>query len=84
MFLVSDSTGGNIIHEVSSFIGKQPEEYLSPMKLAGGVLIHPVFINSTHSKSELEIKSDGYFNFEMLDMVALLLLLLLAVSFEVL
>ncbi|XP_039128270.1 probable carboxylesterase 15 [Dioscorea cayenensis subsp. rotundata] len=67
VFLIGDSTGGNLVHEVSSFIGKQPEEYLSPVKLAGGVLINPGFVRSARSKSELEMKSDGFFNLEMLD-----------------
>ena len=52
VFLVGDSTGGNIVHELAARVGVLESE---PVKLAGGVAIHPGFLRAEPSKSFLEL-----------------------------
>ncbi|XP_010245015.1 PREDICTED: probable carboxylesterase 15 [Nelumbo nucifera] len=65
VFLMGDSSGGNLVHEVAARTGT---EELDPMRLAGGIPIHPGFVRAERSRSELENKSDSAFlTLEMVD-----------------
>ncbi|WCJ39188.1 alpha/beta-Hydrolases superfamily protein [Euphorbia peplus] len=64
VFLIGDSTGGNLVHEVASRAGNID---LSPLKLAGGILIHPGFVRSERSRSELENPESPFLTLDMLD-----------------
>ncbi|XP_042507799.1 probable carboxylesterase 17 [Macadamia integrifolia] len=64
MFLVGDSSGGNLVHQVAAWAGTQ--EDLGP-EIAGCVILHPGFVRSKRSRSELENAS--YSDFLTLDMV---------------
>ncbi|KAF5750316.1 carboxylesterase 15 [Tripterygium wilfordii] len=52
VFLIGDSTGGNIVHHVAARAGAMNTE---PVKLAGGIAIHPGFQRAEPSKSFLEL-----------------------------
>ncbi|KAM3361710.1 putative carboxylesterase 6 [Capsicum galapagoense] len=64
VFLIGDSSGGNIVHQVAVRAG---EEDLSPMKLAGAIPIHPGFVRSKRSKSELEQEQTPFLTLDMVD-----------------
>ncbi|PIA65180.1 hypothetical protein AQUCO_00100577v1 [Aquilegia coerulea] len=65
IFLIGDSSGGNIVHEVAARAGK---EVLDPLKLVGCIPIHPGFIRSKRSKSESELQHESPFlTLEMVD-----------------
>lgn len=64
VFLIGDSSGGNIVHQVAVRAGK---EDLSPLKLAGGIPIHPGFVRSQRSKSELEQPESPFLTLDMVD-----------------
>ncbi|CAN4080272.1 unnamed protein product [Withania somnifera] len=64
VFLIGDSSGGNIVHQVAARAG---EENLSPMKLAGAIPIHPGFVRSYRSKSELEQEQTPFLTLDMVD-----------------
>ncbi|XP_074359281.1 putative carboxylesterase 17 [Apium graveolens] len=64
VFLIGDSTGGNLVHEVAARVGN---EDLSPLRLAGGIPIHPGFVRATGSKSELEQLQSPFLTLDMLD-----------------
>ncbi|XP_043718814.1 probable carboxylesterase 15 [Telopea speciosissima] len=65
VFLIGDSSGGNLVHEVSVRAGF---DNLKPIQLAGGILINPGFVRVERSKSELDKKSDSPFlTLEMVD-----------------
>ncbi|XP_043723651.1 probable carboxylesterase 15 [Telopea speciosissima] len=65
VFLIGDSSGGNLVHEVAAHAGAKD---LNPVRLAGGIPIHPGFVRAERSKSELEKKSDSPFlTLEMVD-----------------
>lgn len=51
-FLLGDSAGGNLVHEVA--IRAAPMERLHPLRLCGGIMIHPGFVREQRSKSEME------------------------------
>ncbi|KAJ0978940.1 hypothetical protein J5N97_014414 [Dioscorea zingiberensis] len=67
VFLIGDSSGGNLVHEVASLAGKESDDFWAPVKLAGGIPIHPGFVRATRSKSELEMKQDAFLTLDMLD-----------------
>ncbi|XP_072978174.1 strigolactones hydrolase CXE15-like [Typha angustifolia] len=68
VFLIGDSSGGNLVHHVAARALSQPEDVLSPVRVAGGIPIHPGFVRSSRSRSELELKPDSlFFTLEMLD-----------------
>ncbi|KAJ4980641.1 hypothetical protein NE237_031478 [Protea cynaroides] len=72
IFLIGDSSGGNLVHEVAARAGS---EDLDLVKLAGGIPIHPGFLRAERSKSELEKKSDSPFlTLEMIDKFLMLAL----------
>ncbi|XP_055806014.1 probable carboxylesterase 6 [Solanum dulcamara] len=64
VFLIGDSSGGNIVHQVAARAG---EENLSPMRLAGAIPIHPGFTRSQRSKSELEQEQTPFLTLDMVD-----------------
>lgn len=64
VFLIGDSSGGNIVHEVSARAGGID---LSPLKLAGAIPIHPGFVRSKRSKSEMEQVESPFLTLDMVD-----------------
>jgi acetyl esterase/lipase len=52
VFLIGDSSGGNLVHEVAARVGSAD---LSPVRLVGAIPIHPGFVRSTRSRSEIEM-----------------------------
>ncbi|KAL6130152.1 hypothetical protein ACLB2K_068533 [Fragaria x ananassa] len=64
VFLIGDSSGGNIVHEVAARAGHAD---LGQFKLSGGILIEPGFVRETRSKSELEQPQSSFFNVDMAD-----------------
>lgn len=64
VFLIGDSSGGNLVHQVAAVWGKMQ---LSPLRLAGGVMIHPGFVRSERSKSELQQEDSPFLTLEMVD-----------------
>ncbi|KAF5196446.1 2-hydroxyisoflavanone dehydratase [Thalictrum thalictroides] len=65
IFLIGDSSGGNIVHDVAARSGK---EVLDPLRLVGCIPIHPGFIRSKRSKSESELQHESPFlTLEMVD-----------------
>ncbi|XP_058079346.1 probable carboxylesterase 15 [Magnolia sinica] len=64
VFLMGDSSGGNLVHEVAARAGSEEWE---PLRLAGGVPIHPGFIRATRSKSELQLPPSPFLTLDMVD-----------------
>lgn len=70
VFLTGDSSGGNLVHAVAARAGQASDSdsgFWSPLRLAGAIPIHPGFVRSTRSKSELEMKPDPMLTLDMLD-----------------
>ncbi|CAK9133680.1 unnamed protein product [Ilex paraguariensis] len=64
VFLIGDSSGGNIVHDVAAHAGN---EDLSPLRLAGAIPIHPGFVRSERSKSEMEQSESPFLTRDMVD-----------------
>ncbi|GAV74932.1 Abhydrolase_3 domain-containing protein [Cephalotus follicularis] len=64
VFLMGDSSGANIVHEVSARAGHVD---ISPVRLAGGILVHPGFVRSVRSNSELEQPESPFLTLAMVD-----------------
>ncbi|KAK7322565.1 hypothetical protein VNO77_25951 [Canavalia gladiata] len=64
VFLIGDSSGGNIVHEVAARSGSVD---LNPVRLAGGISVHPGFLRSKRSRSELEMPQSPFLTLDMLD-----------------
>lgn len=64
VFLIGDSSGANIVHEVAAR-GKLFD--LSPLRLSGGIPIHPGFVRAERSKSELEQPESPFLTLDMVD-----------------
>ncbi|KAJ7949404.1 Alpha/beta-Hydrolases superfamily protein [Quillaja saponaria] len=64
VFLIGDSSGGNIVHHVAARAGKVD---LTPLKLTGMIPIHPGFLRSERSKSELENPETPFLTRDMAD-----------------
>lgn len=64
VFLIGDSSGGNIVHHVAARAGSTDT---SPLKLAGGIPIHPGFVRAKRSKSELEQPQSPMLTLDMVD-----------------
>lgn len=64
VFLIGDSSGGNLVHAVASRAG---EADLKPLRLAGAIPIHPGFVRSERSKSELEQPQSPFLTLDMVD-----------------
>jgi acetyl esterase/lipase len=68
VFLVGDSSGGNLVHHVAARVNEDGGDAWAPLRVAGGVPIHPGFVRATRSKSELEVTPDSvFFTLDMLD-----------------
>ncbi|KAJ0461901.1 putative carboxylesterase [Helianthus annuus] len=66
VFLIGDSTGGNIVHQLAKQTATENLN-LHPLRLAGAILIHPGFVRSVRSKSELEKPQSPMLTLDMLD-----------------
>ncbi|KAB1223170.1 putative carboxylesterase 17 [Morella rubra] len=64
VFLIGDSSGGNLVHEVAARARKVD---LSPLRLAGGIPIHPGYVRSKRSRSELEQPQSPFLTLDMVD-----------------
>ncbi|KAJ8420983.1 hypothetical protein Cgig2_001813 [Carnegiea gigantea] len=64
VFLIGDSSSGLLVHDVASRAGKID---LSPLNLAGSILIHPGVCRATKSRSELEMPQTPLLTLEMED-----------------
>jgi len=64
VFLIGDSSGGNLVHEVAARAGSVD---LTPVRLAGGIPIHPGFVRSYRSQSEIEMPQSPFLTLDMLD-----------------
>ncbi|MQM23767.1 hypothetical protein Taro_056836 [Colocasia esculenta] len=68
VFLVGDSSGGNLVHEVAARAGREEDGFWAPLRVAGGVPIHPGFVRSARSRSEMDRSLDTPFlTLDMLD-----------------
>ncbi|XP_030465669.1 probable carboxylesterase 15 [Syzygium oleosum] len=65
IFLIGDSSGGNVVHEVARRAGEA--EDLGQVRLAGAIPIHPGFVRSERSRSELEQPETPFLNRAMMD-----------------
>ncbi|RDY02268.1 putative carboxylesterase 17, partial [Mucuna pruriens] len=59
-----DSSGANIVHEVAARVGKTK---LDLLRLVGGILIHPGFMRSKRSRSEMEKPESPFLTLDMVD-----------------
>jgi len=64
VFLIGDSSGANIVHEVAARAGKAQ---LNLIRVAGGIPIHPGFMRSTRSRSEMEKPQSPFLTLDMVD-----------------
>ncbi|XP_051123433.1 probable carboxylesterase 17 [Andrographis paniculata] len=64
VFLIGDSSGGNIVHQVAARAGK---EGTAPVTVAGAIPIHPGFCRARRSKSELEQPETPFLTLDMVD-----------------
>ncbi|XVE68429.1 hypothetical protein DITRI_Ditri09bG0067900 [Diplodiscus trichospermus] len=64
VFLIGDSSGGNVVHQVAARGGCLD---LSPLRLAGAIPIHPGFVRAERSKSELEQPESPFLTLDMVD-----------------
>ncbi|CAL4994103.1 unnamed protein product [Urochloa decumbens] len=73
VFLVGDSSGGNLVHLVAARVGAGEDapgarpRALHPVRLAGGVLLHPGFAREKKSRSEIENPPSMFLTPEMID-----------------
>lgn len=64
VFLIGDSSGGNLVHEVGARAG---EIDTNPLKLAGLIPVHPGIVRATRSRSELEMPQTPFLTLDMAD-----------------
>uniref|UniRef100_A0A0E0F9B1 NAC domain-containing protein n=1 Tax=Oryza meridionalis TaxID=40149 RepID=A0A0E0F9B1_9ORYZ len=74
VFLIGDSAGGVLVHNVAARAGEAGAEALDPIRLAGGVLLHPGFILPEKSPSELENPPTPFMTQETVDKFVMLAL----------
>uniref|UniRef100_A0A0E0MC83 Alpha/beta hydrolase fold-3 domain-containing protein n=1 Tax=Oryza punctata TaxID=4537 RepID=A0A0E0MC83_ORYPU len=74
VFLIGDSAGGVLVHNVAARAGEDGAERLDPIRLAGGVLLHPGFILPEKSPSELENPPTPFMTQETVDKFVMLAL----------
>ncbi|RCV37792.1 hypothetical protein SETIT_8G090500v2 [Setaria italica] len=67
VFLIGDSSGGNLVHLVAARAGEDKPGVLHPVRLAGGVLLHPGFAREQKSRSELENPPSMFLAPEMIE-----------------
>ncbi|XP_068660323.1 probable carboxylesterase 17 [Aristolochia californica] len=58
VFLIGDSSGGNIVHHVAARV---VSEEFSPLTVAGAIPIHGGFVRAERSKSELQLEYESPF-----------------------
>ncbi|KAK4771654.1 hypothetical protein SAY87_032186 [Trapa incisa] len=61
IFLIGDSSGGNLVHEVAVRAGRDD------IRVAGAIPIHPGFLRSERSRSELEHPQSPFLTLDMVD-----------------
>uniref|UniRef100_A0A803NWX1 Alpha/beta hydrolase fold-3 domain-containing protein n=1 Tax=Cannabis sativa TaxID=3483 RepID=A0A803NWX1_CANSA len=64
VFLIGDSSGGNLVQETAVRAGK---EDLRPLRVAGAIPIQPGFVRPERSRSEMEQPETPFLTLEMLD-----------------
>lgn len=64
VFLIGDSSGANIVHQVAARSGNDD---LKPVKVAGAIPIHPGFVRKERSKSEQEQPESPFLTLDMVD-----------------
>lgn len=64
VFLIGDSSGGNVVNEVATRAGLID---LNPLRIAGAIPIHPGFVRAQRSKSELEQPESPFLTLDMVD-----------------
>lgn len=67
VFLIGDSSGGNLVHEVCARAGAIGPRLLRPVRIAGGLLLDPGFARTKRSQSELENPQGPFMNWDMID-----------------
>ncbi|CAL1376994.1 unnamed protein product [Linum trigynum] len=66
VFLIGDSSGGNLVHQVALRSGSAATA-LGQVKVAGAIPIHPGFLRSKRSRSEMEQPESPLLTLEMVD-----------------
>lgn len=66
VFIMGDSSGGNIVHHLASYLGSESTE-LSPVRVRGYVLLAPFFGGSLRTKSEAHGPAEPIITLESLD-----------------
>uniref|UniRef100_A0A0D9XNW5 Alpha/beta hydrolase fold-3 domain-containing protein n=1 Tax=Leersia perrieri TaxID=77586 RepID=A0A0D9XNW5_9ORYZ len=76
VFLIGDSAGGVLVHNVAACASAAGDgaETLDPIRLAGGVLLHPGFITPEKTRSELENPPTPFMTQETVDKFVMLAL----------
>lgn len=64
--LIGDSAGGNLVHEIA-VRSRNYEKDLLPVCVLGGIALHPGFVRSERSKSEVESPESPFLTLDMLD-----------------
>jgi acetyl esterase/lipase len=65
---MGDSSGGNLVHEVGLRAQATPPDLLHPVCVRGGISIHPGYVRSERSQSEMENPPDSAFlTLDMID-----------------
>ncbi|CAO2152370.1 unnamed protein product [Urochloa humidicola] len=67
VFLIGDSSGGNLVHLVAARAGEEKPAVLHPVRLTGGVVLHPGFAREKKSRSEIENPPSLFLTPEMID-----------------
>ncbi|KAJ4771964.1 alpha/beta-Hydrolases superfamily protein [Rhynchospora pubera] len=67
VFLIGDSAGGILVHEVCARAGSIGPGLLHPVRVAGGILLNPGFAMPKRSRSELENPPNPFMNMDMID-----------------
>ncbi|XP_074309046.1 strigolactones hydrolase CXE15-like isoform X1 [Silene latifolia] len=64
VFLIGDSSGATLVHEVAARAGKTD---LNPLNLVGAIPLHQGVTRSTRSRSELEMPQTPFLTLDMVD-----------------
>lgn len=64
VFVLGDSSGGNLVHQVAARAGN---ESIGPLKIAGAILIHPGICREERSRSESENPQSPFLTIDMVD-----------------
>lgn len=64
IFLIGDSTGGYVVHDLA---GRAREMDTEPVKIVGGIAIHPGFLRAEPSKSFVELPETPLLTRDMVD-----------------